>query len=340
MAILGPVVGRGLLRSLKMVLARSRLPVIAGHKLLYRCNLECKMCPFWRREDLSLLSIEEEVAMMEKLRRAGVLFLGFEGGEPLLRKDIVDILKESYRRFHTSMVTNGWLLESKAESISRFLNHIFVSIDGIGDVHDRLRGISGSFRHAVQGIEASREIIPTTISATLTQENLSQASDLVSLASDLGVTVNFQIAFDYTTAQKESPSRSSLRATIRELLMRRMNGEPIMNSPDYFRSILNSWYGGRLWNCKPWLTINIDPTGKIVLPCYVLNEYSGKTSIWDADIPALWKSFHWADFENCNSCALACYLEPSLFSWTRPSMVKSRVIDSISSYVFSAKAHT
>ena len=93
MSLIKPVVGRGILRSLRSI-NHSKMPVIAGHKLLYRCNLECKMCPFWRREDEDLLTLDQEVKMMESLRKAGVLFLGFEGGEPLLRNDIGQILEE------------------------------------------------------------------------------------------------------------------------------------------------------------------------------------------------------------------------------------------------------
>ena len=112
-----------------------------------------------------------------------------------------------------------------------------------------------------------------------------------------------------------------------------MNKAPIMNSKEYFESILNSWYHGISWECKPWLTINVDPTGKIVMPCYVLNEYSGSFTVWDTDILKLWDSYPWGEFASCNKCALACYLEPSLFSWTKPSQVKSRIIDNITSFI-------
>ena len=77
MALIRPVVARGILRTMKMS-SGSKMPLIAGHKLLYECNLRCKMCPFWRREDEKLLDIDEEVKMMESLKRAGVSFLGFE----------------------------------------------------------------------------------------------------------------------------------------------------------------------------------------------------------------------------------------------------------------------
>ena len=45
-----------------------KLPLIAGHKLLYSCNLRCRMCPFWRRKDEKLLSVEED-GCIEKCRR-------------------------------------------------------------------------------------------------------------------------------------------------------------------------------------------------------------------------------------------------------------------------------
>ncbi len=333
MAILKPVLGRGLVRSLKMALTGQKIPLIAGHKLQYSCNLRCKMCPFWRREDEELLSLKEEIRMMDSLKKAGVLFLGFEGGEPLLRKDIAEILRESYRRFHTSMVTNGWLLKSKLDSIKDYLNHTFVSLDGIGEVHDRLRGVSGSFKRAVEGIEAASEEIPLSISYTITRENMDQAKDMVSLADDLEVTVNFQIAYDYGTAEKESPEREQLRSTLLTLSEMKAKGKPILNSREYFASVLDSWYGGDSWTCKPWMTINVDPLGNVVLPCYVLNEYSGTQKIWDVNVGEIWRNYKWEVYESCNKCALACYLEPSLFSWSNFSMIKSRIIDNIVPFI-------
>jgi radical SAM family uncharacterized protein len=332
MSLIKPVLGRGFTRSIKGI-THKRMPVIAGHKLLYRCNLECKMCPFWRREDEALLSLEDEVRMLESLKKAGVLFMGFEGGEPLLRPDIGQIIEESYSRFHTSMVSNGWLLRKKIGEVKDNLDFLFVSLDGIGSVHDRLRGVTGSYDRAVEGIREASKYVNMAISATLTSENLDQATDLVNLAKNLGVQINFQIAFDYSTAEKESPDASHLKSAIESLLLMKRDKAPIMNTKEYFESILNSWYRGISWECKPWLTINIDPTGKIVMPCYVLNEYNGSYTVWDTDILKLWDDYPWGGYTSCNKCALACYLEPSLFSWSKPSQVKSRIIDNIASFI-------
>lgn len=308
-----------------------KLPLIAGHKLLYSCNLRCKMCPFWRKKDERLLTLDEEVKMMETLRSAGILFIGFEGGEPLLRRDIEEILMEASRRFHTSLVTNGWLLKEKIDVIKDYLDHLFVSIDGIGEVHDNIRGVKGSFERALEGIkEAKRKNVPTSISFTLTRENLNEVFSVVELAKKLGVSVNIDITYDYSTAEKMSPQREELKDVLESLLKLKEKEEYrriIINSKDYFIAILNSWYYNLPWVCKPWLTINIDPQGKIVLPCYTLSEYSGGKKIWEVNVVKLWNEFPWDEYSSCNKCALTCYLEPSLFNWKSLSHIKERIIE-------------
>lgn len=326
MAVVKPVILRGLHRSLRN-LSGEKSPVIAGHKLLYRCNLECKMCPFWRREDEELLQLPDEIRIMDALARAGVSFLGFEGGEPLLRKDVGDILKAARARFHTSLVTNGWLLEHRLSEIAPHLDLLFVSIDGIGETHDRLRGIPQSFERAVRGIRASRSEVPTFISHTVTRDNLDDAEKVVELAERLDIGLTVQIAYDYVTADAMSPQPDRLRPTVERLRDLRKSGAPLMESIDYFDAILGSWYGEKPWRCKPWLTINIDPSGRIVLPCYVLQEYHGGLPVWETDVRQLWNSFDWTPYESCNKCALACYLEPSLFRWTDFASLRDRVID-------------
>lgn len=314
-----------------------KLPLIAGHKLLYSCNLRCKMCPFWRRKDEKLLSIDEEVKIMDSLKSAGVLFIGFEGGEPLLRRDIEDILMESNKRFHTSLVTNGWLLKDKIGNIQEYIDQLFVSIDGIGVIHDNIRGVKGAFERAVEGIkEAKRRGIPTSISFTLTSENLNEVFSVIELAKKLGISVNIQVAYDYSTAERLSPKREELRSVLEGLLKLKENEEyrkVVVNSRDYFLAILNSWYNNIPWVCKPWITINIDPQGKIVLPCYTLSEYSGEKRVWEVDVVKLWNEFPWEKYYSCNKCALSCYLEPSLFSWRSYSQVRERIIEPMLNYI-------
>ncbi|MEM0133716.1 MAG: radical SAM protein [Thermoplasmatales archaeon] len=117
-----------------------KIPFIAGHKLLYTCNLRCHMCPSWRRSDQALLSVDEERKMMDDLADFGVSYMGFEGGEPSLRKDLPEILRLSHDRFFTSVVSNEWMLKDRYKEVSEYIDHLFVSIDRVGEVHATLRG--------------------------------------------------------------------------------------------------------------------------------------------------------------------------------------------------------
>jgi len=314
-------------------LSGEKIPFIAGHKLLYTCNLRCQMCPFWRRPDEELLTLDEERKMLDSLADLGVSYMGFEGGEPFLRKDLPDILRLSHSRFHTSLVSNGWMLKEHIGQVKDYVDLLFVSIDGIGETHDRLRGVKGSFSKAKEGIRAAADYVHVSLNSTITSENCGEVEMIVDLARELNVSVSFQIAYDYSTAEKMSPSRLKLKSAIEKLLEMKKSGAPIIESKEYFEAVINSWYNGISWKCKPWLTVNIDPSGRVVLPCYVLNEYTGSGKVWEMDMRKAWNSVKWETYESCNKCALSCYLEPSLFSWTNPSMVKERIVDNIISYL-------
>ncbi|BAB59444.1 molybdopterin cofactor biosynthetic protein [Thermoplasma volcanium GSS1] len=334
MAIIEPIIGRSIKRKMGGMRGK-KMPFIAGHKLLYTCNLRCDMCPFWRRKDERLLSIDEEIMMMDSLASAGVSFMGFEGGEPLLRNDLEDILRESHRRFHTSLVTNGWLLKNRASSIAKYLDYLFVSIDGLKETHDKQRGVPGSFEHALEGIEEAKKYVQVAISTTITTYNMNEITKVVELAKDLGVGINVQVSYDYSTANNLSPEKKALYDVLLSLKKMKEDGYPIVNSKEYFDTLISSWYYGIKWACKPWSTVNIDPQGRIVMPCYVLNEYAGSSKVWETDIVRLWNTYDWSQYESCNKCSLSCYLEPSIFSWKKLSMVNERIIGSIANYISS-----
>ena len=84
---LGSRICRGLLSNLLGV----KMPLFCGHKLTYNCNLRCKMCPFWKRSNKDL-STETEKAILRRIYDSGACAIAFEGGEPLLRKDLGEIL--------------------------------------------------------------------------------------------------------------------------------------------------------------------------------------------------------------------------------------------------------
>jgi radical SAM family uncharacterized protein len=286
-----------------------RAPLFCGHKLTYNCNLRCKMCPFWRRSSTDL-SLEKEKVILKKIYDSGACGIAFEGGEPLLRSDLVDILAFSRSLpLHTSLITNGTLLESRIDEIAPYVNGVvYVSLDGLEKTHDAIRGVSGCFKKAVEGIVASKEKVCVTINTTIMTENLHEIEGIVKLAKELDTGISVAVAHEYCNTTASTPTAIEIGKIAKRLVEMKKKGFPLVDSVDYFRVMAKE----KNWRCRPWATINVDPTGNLVLPCYVGNEYVTGVSIFETGIKTAISGFEWKETQNCEKCFLHCYVEPSL----------------------------
>ncbi len=144
------------------------------------------MCPFWKRSNQES-STEQEKQILRQIYDSGVCSVAFEGGEPLLRKDLAEILAFSRSLpLHTSLITNGTLLESRIDEIAQYINGaLYVSLDGLEKTHDTIRGVNGCFRKAVRGITASIGRVQVIINTTIMADNIHEIEDLVKLAKEL-----------------------------------------------------------------------------------------------------------------------------------------------------------
>ena len=286
-----------------------RVPFFCGHKLTYNCNLHCKMCPFWKRPSPDS-SLDQEKAILKQVYNSGACGVAFEGGEPLLRKDLVDILAFSRSLpLHTSLITNGTLLESRIDEIAPYINGVvYVSLDGLEKTHDAIRGVAGSFRKAVDGINSAKEKVALTINTTVMAENADEVVSLVGLAKELGTKISVAIAHEYCNADTSSPEMDRILKIAQRLIEMKRKGYPIVNSSGYLKVMAKE----KNWQCKPWTMINIDPNGKVVLPCYVHNDYASSVTIFDGGIKGAVSGFDWKKIEKCQKCRLHCYVEPSL----------------------------
>ncbi|MGD0027894.1 MAG: PTO1314 family radical SAM protein [Candidatus Bathyarchaeia archaeon] len=291
----------------------ARVPLFCGHKLTYNCNLRCKMCPFWKRSTRDS-SIEREKAILRRIYDSGACGIAFEGGEPFLRNDLVTILAFSRSLpLHTSLVTNGTLLESRIDEIASYINGVvYVSLDGLEKTHDMIRGVSGCFGKAVRGIIASREKVSVTINTTIMAENVHEIEDLVKLAKELDIKISVAVAHEYCNAEAYAPASHEIREIAGKLSELKKKGYPLVNSIGYFRVMAKE----KSWKCKPWSLVNVGPEGKLVLPCYVRNEYATNVSVFETSIKTAISGFDWNETKNCQKCSLHCYVEPSLvLSW-------------------------
>jgi radical SAM protein with 4Fe4S-binding SPASM domain len=123
--------------------------------LTNRCNLSCLHCYSKASVDSKgALTTDEIVNTLPSLINAGIKFIIFSGGEPLLRKDIFEIAQECKKQgIITYLSTNGmYINESNVKNIVENFNYIGVSIDGESNIHDSFRGIHGAFERSFGNI--------------------------------------------------------------------------------------------------------------------------------------------------------------------------------------------
>ncbi|HEU4649773.1 MAG TPA: radical SAM protein [Croceibacterium sp.] len=179
------------------------LPMGLVYEATMRCNLTCEFCYVG-----DLLNIEgewREELPLDALRRAfppGQLQVNLTGGEIFMRKDILDVLDVFREKGYTCgyLTTNGTIItEERAEALAElakqgFLTHISVSIDGPGELHDKARGVKGTFKRTSEGLRrlqaaAKQKAAPlrVSINTTVAEESLDTLEQMVDVAEELGV---------------------------------------------------------------------------------------------------------------------------------------------------------
>ena len=181
-----------------------------------RCNAKCIMCHRWQKEKETEISTEKIREVFTNGLFSKVEEVCLHGGEPTLRKDLSDICKiiqdacPKIKRLWIS--TNGFgpkRIEQRTHEILNVLNlkkidalEINVSIDGLEETHDKIRGIKGGFRQSIETIQILKRLsndYPLTVSiGTVIQPlNLYQIDEIEKLAKNMEVAIGFQpLMFD------------------------------------------------------------------------------------------------------------------------------------------------
>jgi MoaA/NifB/PqqE/SkfB family radical SAM enzyme len=181
-----------------------RLPAGAVYEATMRCNLHCEFCYV-----LDFLNIEgewREEMSIERLRQAFPDQHGFQvsltGGEIFMRKDIMSVLDLFREKGYACgyLTTNGTIIsDERAEALAElaakgFLKHISVSVDGPGQMHDRARGVKGTFERTTAGLRRLQEAarrrqapLRVSINTTVAHETLDELDTMVDVAAELGV---------------------------------------------------------------------------------------------------------------------------------------------------------
>lgn len=180
-----------------------RLPSGLVYEATMRCNLTCEFCYVG-----DLLNLEGEWSQemtLDNLRRAfpqGELQVSLTGGEIFMRKDIMSVLDLFKDKGYSCgyLTTNGTIInDERADALATlaqqgFLKHISVSIDGPGELHDKARGVKGTFERTAAGLRrlqaASKKkgaALRVSINTTVAEESLETLDQIVDVAEELGV---------------------------------------------------------------------------------------------------------------------------------------------------------
>lgn len=154
----------------------------------YRCNARCSMCYSWAHP--TKISVEFKPEILEKIP-AGMKRLNITGGEPMLRKDIREIVRILDKKSHRLEIsTNGYFYD-RIEAIAREFPNITVrvSVEGLPALNDSLRGIKNGFDRAMRTILRLKLLGVKDIgfAMTISGENCRDLLDLYTLVASMDV---------------------------------------------------------------------------------------------------------------------------------------------------------
>ncbi|NIR51194.1 radical SAM protein [candidate division KSB1 bacterium] len=209
-------------------------PLKAEWEVINQCNAKCKTCLHWRgKPDSKILNTQEGRNLIKQLSQSGLLNLCFTGGEPLLRKDLTELIVYAKKvGLSTSLMTNGLLITERRarELIDTKLDTLYVSLDGAEPrLNDEIRGLNGYYDLAISAIDNLKSMRRNAgpniiIKTTVTSKNVRQLVPLANLAVTKGVEgFSFQLAQLLENAGFIFDKSLLLNKTSHRILINQMN---------------------------------------------------------------------------------------------------------------------
>jgi MoaA/NifB/PqqE/SkfB family radical SAM enzyme len=193
----------------------SRLRALPAREWLfpvtYRCDARCIMCNIWQSDKSGELSLEDWRGILADRLFATVESVTLTGGEPTLRHDLPELAELLIHKLPTlrrlTVTTNALATKRVVRHCTSLLDlcaahsvgfFVGISLDGVGTVHDEMRGIAGAFDKVQQTVQELQGLqsrgLRMGVSCTLTSRNLHQADSLRQWSSERGLPVNWILA--------------------------------------------------------------------------------------------------------------------------------------------------
>ena len=295
------------------LLGRKRYPLVLMLEPLFRCNLACAGCGKIDYPDPVLdrrLSVQE---CLDAARECGAPVVSIPGGEPLLHKEIGEIVAGLVgQRRYVYLCTNALLLAKKLDLFTPSPHLSFsVHLDGLKAHHDRSVCRDGVFDQAVAGIKAALEKgfrvnCAATFYDGVPAADIAAFLDFVRDLGVEGVTIAPGYAYERAPDQQHFLNRRKTKELFRDVFrMGRGRNWRITHSSLY----LDFLAGNQDYRCTPWG----NPTRNIFgwqKPCYLINEGYAATFAELMD-GTDWDSFGTGRYEKCADCMAHCGYEPT-----------------------------
>lgn len=251
----------------------------------YRCQMRCKMCDIWENPTDSKREIQaKELEILPKFK-----FVNITGGEPFVRRDLQDIVEVMYRKSDRIVIsTSGWHTDRIIKMAERFPNiGIRVSIEGLSQKNDDLRGREGTFDRALRVLLTLKEMGVKDIGygCTVSNHNSADMLWLYKLSRELDMefaTAAFHNSYYFHKDDNEITNKDEVIGNFHKLIEELLKD----NSPkSWYRAFFNlgliNYIRGkpRMLPCEAG-TANffIEPYGD-VFPCNGLEERYWKESM-------------------------------------------------------------
>jgi MoaA/NifB/PqqE/SkfB family radical SAM enzyme/polysaccharide pyruvyl transferase WcaK-like protein len=188
---------------------KKQLPKVLNLNANDICNSKCTMCNIWEQKQEHELTPEELRKILSDPLYSKINHVGITGGEPTLRDDLADLYEAAIVTIPAlkgvSIITNAiqekQVIQRIEEVIAVCNKHntpfsIMVSLDGYGEMHDKIRGREGNFKTAINVIKhfKSNSNIPVSIGCTISKENLWYVDDLLDFLIEENIYGRFRIA--------------------------------------------------------------------------------------------------------------------------------------------------
>jgi hopanoid biosynthesis associated radical SAM protein HpnH len=293
---------------------RKRYPLVLMLEPLFRCNLACAGCGKIDYPDKILnqrLSVDDALGAIDE---CGAPVVVIAGGEPLLHRELPEIVRGAIaRKKYVTVCTNALLLEKKIDlyEANPYFNWS-IHLDGDEEMHDRSVCQKGVYDRAVRAIELSKKKgFRTNINCTLFDgAEADKVASFFDKMRDMGVegiTVSPGYAYERAPDQQHFLNRSRTKQLFREIFKRGNKGKAW---PFYQSSLfLDFLAGNQNYQCTPWG----NPTRNVFgwqRPCYLLGE--GYVSTFKELMEETeWERYGTGNYEKCADCMVHCGFEAS-----------------------------